>query len=344
MKKITAYINTVRVHWLVEELEAIAINEIMVTEYFSPTSKISRMELLAHDNVVEKVREIIHRVGTTGEAADHSLFIEEFDPSLPSQIPLGQRASRLEESRVKQLVRFLLYGSHRKIRTAFLIITIIVLGVALFIGVQTDSVWQSAKETMERNHLLSEKVKIIENAVLEEMLAVECYHRGEDKKARRDFKEANVKLTNAIAFLQNTNIALHASAKPQMLAEIERKFHSIVSEMFDIADTLSGESKQKHRRHAVELSHSQVMASLDSQRQLLVIQLASFETAMSELLDEKQNEIERSTQEVRISLFLLIGAALGLTAAIWIIIERNVSRPIQKLVEEAKVIDMKELQ
>ncbi len=343
MKKITAYINTMRVHWLVEELEAIGIIEIMVTEYFSPSSKISRMELLVQDSGVERVREIIHRVGTTGEEADHSLFIEEYDPTLPSQIPLGQRTSRLEESRIKQLVRFLLHGSHRKIRTAFLLITIIILAVALFIGIQTDSVWQSAKETMETNHLLTEKMKSVESAVLEEMLAVERFHRGEAAAARENFKNASAKLASAIIFLQETSIVSHASVKPLALADIERKFHRIAGEMFSIADTLSSEVKQTHRWHKMELSHNQVMASLDQQRFLLVVQLASFETAMKELLAKKQHEMERSTQEVRISLLVLIAAAIGLTAMIWMMIERNVSRPIQKLVEEAKIIDTKEL-
>lgn len=146
MKKIIAYINTVRVHWLVDELEALGIDEIMVTEYFSPSSKISRMELLAQDEAVEDVREIIHRVGTTGLPADHGFFVEEYDPKLPSQIPLGKRTSKLEEIRVKQLVNFMLHGTHRKIRAAFLLMSISVLGVGLFIYAQSTAFQQSAKQ------------------------------------------------------------------------------------------------------------------------------------------------------------------------------------------------------
>ncbi len=71
MKKITAYVNTLRVHWLVEELEALGINEILITEYFKGISRISRLELLCEDALVEKIREVVHRVGTRGEPGDH---------------------------------------------------------------------------------------------------------------------------------------------------------------------------------------------------------------------------------------------------------------------------------
>jgi len=79
MKKITAYVNTMRVHWLVEELEAVGVTEIMVTEYFSPTSQISRMQLLCMDSRLEEVRSIIHKVGTTGSAGDHYIDVAEHD-------------------------------------------------------------------------------------------------------------------------------------------------------------------------------------------------------------------------------------------------------------------------
>ncbi len=77
MKKVTAYINTVRVHWLVEELQKIGIDEIMVTEYFKPTSQISRLELKCGNNWVEEVKRLVHEIGTTGEAADHYFDVKD---------------------------------------------------------------------------------------------------------------------------------------------------------------------------------------------------------------------------------------------------------------------------
>ena len=84
MKKVIAYVNTVRVHWLVDELQKIGIDEIMVTEYFKPTSQISRLELRCGNLWVEKVRKIVHDVGTTGEAGDHYFEVKDLNPDDPS--------------------------------------------------------------------------------------------------------------------------------------------------------------------------------------------------------------------------------------------------------------------
>lgn len=54
MKKITAYVNTTRVHWLVEELQSLGVEEIEVIECFKPLSQISRFELSCEDYLVEK--------------------------------------------------------------------------------------------------------------------------------------------------------------------------------------------------------------------------------------------------------------------------------------------------
>lgn len=75
MKKITAYVNTIRVHWLVEELQALGIEEIEVTEYFKPLSQISRFELSCEDKLVEKVSAVVHKIGTCGGSADHAFFV-----------------------------------------------------------------------------------------------------------------------------------------------------------------------------------------------------------------------------------------------------------------------------
>ena len=90
MKKVTAYVNTLRVHWLVEELETLGIQEILVTEYFKGASRISRVELLCDDILVERVREIIHLVGTRGEPADHFFEVEDVQPSSKSLSQIGR--------------------------------------------------------------------------------------------------------------------------------------------------------------------------------------------------------------------------------------------------------------
>jgi len=254
MKKITAYINTVRVHWLVEELEALGITEIMVTEYFSPSSKISRMELFARDDAVELVRESVHRVGTMGAAADHCFFIEEYDPGLQSQIPMGKRTSKLEESRIKQLINFMLRGSHRRIRSAFVLMTIGVLGVAAFIGLRTNEIQLTAKRTVETVRLLSEASSAMESGVLEEMLAVERFHRGEATDALNDFKTARVKVIDAVSDLEESQ-ALSKSTF-DVLTTLEHRFHLIAGGMFDIVERLSNEEKRNHQQERAETGYN----------------------------------------------------------------------------------------
>ncbi len=51
MKRITAYVNTTRIHWLVEELQTKGINEIMVSEFFRPTSQISKFEFFCEEKI-----------------------------------------------------------------------------------------------------------------------------------------------------------------------------------------------------------------------------------------------------------------------------------------------------
>jgi hypothetical protein len=76
-KKITAYVNTIRIHWLVEELQKEGIEEIMVTEFFKLTSQISKFKFLCEDESVKNVCSITHKVGTCGNAVDHYLSVNE---------------------------------------------------------------------------------------------------------------------------------------------------------------------------------------------------------------------------------------------------------------------------
>ncbi|MHB1687388.1 MAG: hypothetical protein ACYCVH_08440 [Ignavibacteriaceae bacterium] len=71
-------VNTTRVHWLVEELQSLGIQDIIVTEHFKPLSQISRMVLVCEDDKVTAVKKIIHKIGTCGNAVDHYVFVEDF--------------------------------------------------------------------------------------------------------------------------------------------------------------------------------------------------------------------------------------------------------------------------
>ncbi len=71
MKKITAYVDGLRVQHLIRELQALGIKEISVTEYVSSIPKISHLRLFRDVGEVEKVRSLIARIAATGTACDH---------------------------------------------------------------------------------------------------------------------------------------------------------------------------------------------------------------------------------------------------------------------------------
>ena len=97
MKQLIAYVNTKRVHWLVEELQILGISEIMVTEYFGPSSQISRFEFLCEDQAVEPAKAIVHRIGTSGNLTDHFVEAQEMAVHAADTLPLGHRISRLQK-------------------------------------------------------------------------------------------------------------------------------------------------------------------------------------------------------------------------------------------------------
>lgn len=87
MKRITAYVNTTRIHWLVEELQKIGIEEIMVSEFFRPDSQISEFEFFCSEDCIGEVKSIIHKIGTCGKAADHLIDVKEYEGTAKSIFP-----------------------------------------------------------------------------------------------------------------------------------------------------------------------------------------------------------------------------------------------------------------
>lgn len=96
MKIINAYVNTTRIHWLVEKLQEVGIREIMVMEFFKMTSQISRLSCFCQDHQIDEVRTIVHKFGTIGPPPDHFINVTDFDPTTLSDMPLGKRMSLLE--------------------------------------------------------------------------------------------------------------------------------------------------------------------------------------------------------------------------------------------------------
>lgn len=87
MQIVTAHINTVRVHWLVEELQNKGIAEIKVTEYFRPNCQISKLEFLCEDKAREDIRALVHQLGTNGNSADHIIDFKDAGDEVSSIFP-----------------------------------------------------------------------------------------------------------------------------------------------------------------------------------------------------------------------------------------------------------------
>ncbi len=87
MKQITAYVNTTRIHWLVEELQKEGINDIMVSEYFRPDSQISKLEFLCNEDGIDEVKDIVHKIGTCGNSVDHLIEVKDYEGITNSIFP-----------------------------------------------------------------------------------------------------------------------------------------------------------------------------------------------------------------------------------------------------------------
>jgi nitrogen regulatory protein PII len=79
MKSVKVGVNTTRVHWVVEKLQALGIQDITVIEHFKPLSQISEMTFVCEDYIVSHIKKVIHKYGTCGNAVDHYVFVEDFE-------------------------------------------------------------------------------------------------------------------------------------------------------------------------------------------------------------------------------------------------------------------------
>lgn len=343
MKKITAYVNTVRVHWLVEALQNRGVSEIMAAEYFRPTSQISRLEFFCEDAAVASVKTIIRRIGTTGVVTDQSVTVQNYDPALPSQIPVGKRMSRLQESRIKQLINVMLKGLTAKLSVAFLVITICIFAVAFFVHTRIGTFEEYLNKTSKNIRERSEAVNQIQQGLLSEMLAAEHLHRGNVISAVKDFQVARSELKEAIDVLEDGN-RTSPSALDSIIV-LERRFQSVVGGMFAVIEQLSASTAQAAKVNASALSktHQEIMISLERDRLQLLELLRSFQKMMSERSAMLESDVERAIVDVQISLTILVALAGLISLGTWLVAERKVARPLKILVQEAKTIDTGEL-
>lgn len=343
MKKITAYVNTMRVHWLVEELVAAGVKEIRVIEHFSPTSQVSRLQLCCEDDLVDKLREIIRRLGSSGSPPDYDVAVSDFDPALPSQIPIGKRMSVLEEPQLARRIRSLFKGASTRLTIVFLAITLSIGAVGMFTHLRLEQFQHAARISADNVRTVVDAASTIQTAHLEGLLAAERLHRGDGEKAVRDFQTARGRLGSAVKSLQESQ--LNSRGEVDSLIALENRFQSITDGMFGILTQLSGlpENRSTAQRGKLSQSHAELMRSLDLIHRRCMESLASIKQTVTEATRSHETENNEALDAVRLSLTILAGVATVITVLMWLVTRRKVSQPLHVLVEEARALDDGEL-
>ena len=93
LKRVTAYIDTLRVHWLSQAMADLDVEEIMVTEYFKPLSQTSRIQVLCNESLASAIVAVIREVGCSSRPGP--IFVEVSDFIVQDQ-PSGRFRCRLE--------------------------------------------------------------------------------------------------------------------------------------------------------------------------------------------------------------------------------------------------------
>lgn len=97
MKKIIAYMNTASVQPLVEGLGRTGIRTMVVTEYYTPLSRVSRFIILCEDAMVGEPEGILRRTGARGDPPGRYIEVQDFDPRLDGTAYEGSAEHRLEQ-------------------------------------------------------------------------------------------------------------------------------------------------------------------------------------------------------------------------------------------------------
>ncbi len=343
MKKITAFVNTSRVHWLVEELEAAGIKEIMVTEYFRTKSQISRLDLFCEDQTVHTIREVVHRLGTTGSRPDHDIVILPVKPGASNQIPIGQRMSRLEEPLLKQLVLTLFKGATRNLSLVFLVTTLSIFLVGLFIHVRLLTLQRTSREASENIRLASNATLQIQTAHLRQLVAAERLHKGDAATAFADFETSRTTLMAAAMELRQSHLLPYNEV--DSLANIEDEFQSMMRGMLHVVSRLSGMGSARGSKRISDLSksHRDIMTSLEVLHARCVGLLTSLGQEVK-LLTQKQEALrDEAFRDVRMSLTALLAVATVLSLLVWLVAERKIARPLHVLVDEVRINNLEQL-
>lgn len=344
MKKVTAYINITRIHWLVEELQSMGIDEAMVTEYYKPLSQVARLELLCQDAEVANVKAIIHRVGTTGgPPPDHDIIVSQHDTQRVRLLPMTIRLDPLEESRLKQFIENVFRNVRKRLVFTFSVAALSIACIALFLHLRIENVQVAAREASRNARVITEATKQIQTAHFEQLLAAERLHSGEMSISPQQFKQASVNLEAAAIVLRQSH-SFDQTAVDSVVA-LERRFQFMMNSMFEIITTLSDVRYKNNSDENTRLSqsHADVMIAMDKVHVKSMEMLVSLEKSANSVALKKELQSEEALRLVRLTLTILTGLSFIIAMTMWFVVRQKVTNPIQALVEEAKTLDAKGL-
>lgn len=344
MKKITAYVNTARVHPLVEELLVAGIGEIMVTEYFKPLSQVSRLELLCDEVKVGLVKDLIHRIGTTGGfPPDHDIIVHQHDPKRLQLLPMTVRLDPLEESRLKQFIDKTFRAVRKRLLFSFSVVALTIVLTALVLHLHIERVQATAQAASTNARVIADATQAIQIVHLEQMLAAERLHRGDVTSSLEQFLRAGTKHEMAASVLAGFHDIERGTI--DSLVALEQRFQEIVSRMFEVITDLDriGRKSGPAERARLSQSHESIMAVLDGLHRESMTLLASLERESRTLALRRQQESNDALRTVRFSLIILALLAFAMTTAMWLVARQRVLNPQQLLVEEAKAVDLEGL-
>lgn len=340
MKKITAYINTTRVHWLVEDLHAAGIGDIMVTEYFKPLSQVARLELLCQDAEVTNVKGIIHRIGTTGgPPPDHDIIVSQHNPERLRLLPMTIRLDPLEESRLKQFMTRVFRNVRRRLVFTFAVLALTTACIALFLHARIEGVQVGVRDAAGNARVLTDATKRIQTAHFEQLLAAERLHSGETTSSLQQFRRASANLETAALVLKEFH-TFGRSAVDSLLA-LEGRFQFIMNRMLEIITNVKRVRQINNPNERAQLSqaHSDVMKALETVHEKSMEMLVSLEQSARSVVMQRERQSEEALRLVRLTLIILTGLSFAITVTMWFVARQKVSNPIRCLVEEARELD-----
>ncbi|MBI5473556.1 MAG: hypothetical protein HY961_14550 [Ignavibacteriae bacterium] len=344
MKKVTAYVNTMRVHWLVEELQAAGIGEIIVTEHFKPLSQISRIELLCEERMVRAVKSIVHRLGSTGGSPpDHDIVVSNHDPQRLQLLPMTTRLDELEESRLKQLITNIFAHFSKRLTLTFAMVVLSILSIALILHGRLETIQQTAEEANRNVWLITDATHQIEKAHLDQLLAAERLHRGDTQSALDQSARAQKRLAQAERVLINSH--LYEQAVLDSLRVVEHDFRSVIEDMVTALTGLAdaGKKNDAARVAHLSLSHADVMSKLDKLSLKSMQMLTTLEQRANDFWAEREAEATEALSTMKLLLLVLMATSIAVTLVMWLMARRKVSHPLQMIVEEGKTLDMEGL-